>query len=96
MKRCEPTTIRELGMWVNRVEIRCSRCERHGLVRISTLAAQHGADMTLHELLRVLPGDCPQRHADRDVDRCSVGLPDLVRIAVALHGPIEDWGQERR
>lgn len=91
MTRRAPTTIRELGLWVDRVEIRCARCERRGLVRISTLVAQYSADMTIHELLRELPGDCPSRHADRDVDRCSVALPDLVRIAVALYGPIEDW-----
>lgn len=96
LRRREPTTIAELGAWVSRVEIRCARCDRRGLVRISTLVAQHGADMTLNALLRELPGDCPKRHADRDVDRCSVALPDLFRIAEALHGPIEDWGQDRR
>lgn len=82
-----PKTIGELRAWLAWVEIRCSRCARHGRVRVETLIAQHGAATTIHALLERLPGDCPKRHG-RDGERCSVSLPQLVEIDRVVNGPL--------
>jgi hypothetical protein len=38
-----------LGDLVERLEIRCRRCERRGLIRLARLIEEHGAEMALPE-----------------------------------------------
>ena len=88
MRRAMPQTIGDLRAWVDRVELHCPRCGRHGRMRVATLIERYGEATTIGDLLRALPGDCPRLKADRLEDRCNVGMLDLVQISVAVHGPI--------
>lgn len=83
-----PSTLGEMRGFRRRLEIECARCPRRGRVSVERLVAEHGEGMTLAELRKLLPGDCPKRH-ERDVDRCNAGFPQLVAIARELHGL--DW-----
>jgi hypothetical protein len=42
------------------LEVRCSRCTRHGRLRIARLLAEHGADAAGPDVLRALTADCPK------------------------------------
>ena len=48
---------------VQRLEVRCTRCPRHGLVQLAKLIAAHGADLGLPDLAVRLAGDCPKAAA---------------------------------
>ena len=56
-------TLRQLVGRLDVVEVPCNRCDRHGRLRLARLIAQHGPDMGVPELLRVLSADCPRRRA---------------------------------
>ena len=42
-------TLGDLVDWLERLEIRCRRCERRGLIRLARLIEEHGAEMALPE-----------------------------------------------
>jgi hypothetical protein len=60
------------------LEVRCSRCPRHGRLRISRLIVQHGADAAGPDVLRALTADCPKREAFNLHDRCDPFVPGLA------------------
>ena len=62
------------------LEVACSRCDRRGRLRTSRLVAEHGAQMPLPELLRILSADCPRRIAGQWHDVCGAHFPGLVRV----------------
>ena len=48
---------------LDRLEVRCCRCERHGRLGLAKLVAEHGADLGMPELAVLLAGDCPKAAA---------------------------------
>ncbi|MGZ9129896.1 MAG: hypothetical protein ACXW4Z_19145 [Candidatus Binatia bacterium] len=67
-------TLGELG--VTLLEIRCSKCERHGRERVARLIDRFGRDARLPDLRHQLAGDCPHRSAAL-YGRCDVYFPQL-------------------
>ncbi len=59
------------------LEVRCGRCPRSGRLKIDKLIDEHGQDMSLPDLRKVLAGDCEHRNAVRRKDRCQVFYPQL-------------------
>lgn len=59
------------------LEIRCTRCDRHGRLSVARLIAEHGPDAGLVTLRHALAGDCPNRDAPV-YERCDVFYPGLT------------------
>ena len=59
------------------LEVDCNRCDRRGRFRLDRLIAQHGADMPLPELRRIIAADCPKMQANKMHDVCGVRFPAL-------------------
>ena len=73
---------------VERLEVRCRRCERRGLYRLSRLVATHGAATDMVELGHRLAAGCPGPVGDAvtlgvgdEWRACSVMFPQLVELA---------------
>lgn len=64
------------------LDIACGRCDRSGRLRLDRLLAQHGADMPMPELGRVLAADCPRLIADRMHDVCGWRFPALSGLVL--------------
>lgn len=62
------------------LEVACTRCERLGRLYTDRLVAQHGANIPMPELLRLLSADCPKRLAGRWHDICGAHFPVLERL----------------
>jgi hypothetical protein len=59
------------------LEVACTRCPRHGRLRLSRLIAEHGAGASLPMLRTVFAGDCPRINARSVYDQCGVHYPQL-------------------
>jgi hypothetical protein len=62
------------------VRIACRVCSRHGSYRLARLAAKHGPEITLRDLLERFTYDCLWRaeaRSKRGQSACGVFLPDL-------------------
>jgi hypothetical protein len=70
----------ELVGRIDRLEVRCSRCDRYGRLRLARLIAEHGADLDLGRLRCWLAGDCPGAAAAHWHERCDVYLPQLSAL----------------
>ncbi len=64
----------------DQLAVACSRCERAGRVSIARLLAQHGPDMPMTDLRRVLAVGCPRLCENRLTELCGVHYPDLARL----------------
>jgi hypothetical protein len=62
------------------VEISCNFCPRRGKASVVGLTHEHGGDMPIPDLLRLLSADCPRRQAARIAEPCGVHLPQLADI----------------
>lgn len=62
------------------LEIGCSRCDRRGRLRLDRLLAEHGPDMPMPALGRLLAADCPRLLADRMPDVCGWRFPVLSKL----------------
>jgi hypothetical protein len=65
------------------LELACNRCNRHGRLRTARLVAEHGADLPVPELLRILSADCLRRQAmerGQLADVCGIHCPGLPRL----------------
>ena len=76
-------TLGDLVGRVERLEIRCTRCPRHGRVKLAKLIADHGADLGLPELAVRLAADCPKAQATSPAERCFVIFPQLLDLPTA-------------
>ena len=68
-------TLGEVAAKAERVEIACRRCDRRGVLRTERLVSEHGPDMPIPALLRLLAADCPRMKADKMHDVCGVHIP---------------------
>ena len=74
-------TLGDLEGHIERLEVRCTRCPRHGRVRLAKLIAEHGAELGLPDLAVRLAADCPQAQAINPADRCFVAFRQLLDLA---------------
>lgn len=65
---------------IERLEVRCARCPRRGLLRLSRLIAEHGPNLNFPALGNLLAASCPNAHETYG-QRCFVIWPDLPRLA---------------
>jgi hypothetical protein len=72
--------IADLGM----LEVACSRCGRHGRLRVPRLIREHGAKAKLPDLREVLAGNCPRVGAVSVYERCGVHYPQLASVLAQL------------
>src|SRR3984957_4576942 len=61
-------------------DVSCNFCERRGKVSIARLMSEHGPEMPIPTLLRMLSADCPRRLAAQIVEPCGVHLPALADV----------------
>ena len=63
------------------LEVACNRCDRRGRLRTARLMAEHGPELPIPALLRIVAADCPRMQAERVHDVCGVHFPGLARVA---------------
>jgi hypothetical protein len=71
-------TLGDLVGQVDRLEVRCRRCGRHGWLRLTGLIADHSAGMGLPDLAARLAAGCPRATAPDPAERCFVHFPQLL------------------
>jgi hypothetical protein len=62
------------------LEVACNRCDRRGRLRTERLLAEHGPDLPMPELRRIIAADCPRMVAGHVHDVCGVHFPGLVGL----------------
>jgi hypothetical protein len=62
------------------LEVACSRCDRQGRLNAARLVAEHGADMPIPKLLRILAADCPRMQAADYHNFCGIHMPQLSKL----------------
>jgi hypothetical protein len=67
---------------IERLEIRCNRCSRHGRVPVAKLIAEHGVDIGLPDLAVRIAAGCSKANATSPADRCFVVYPQLAEKPV--------------
>jgi hypothetical protein len=72
-------TLGQLAERLSHLEVRCSRCERRGRLRLDRLIAAHGADFPGPALRTILAGDCPRRDVSL-YERCDVYFPNVPTV----------------
>jgi hypothetical protein len=80
-------TLGDLVGRIERLEVRCTKCDRAGRVRLDKLIAEHGTDMGLPDLAVRLAANCPKVQATSPADRCFVVFPQLVTLTLADQNP---------
>ena len=71
---------------IERLEIRCTRCDRTGRMRLGKLITAYGTDMDLPRLGTVFAADCPHANALRPADWCFVIFPRLADLPSSARG----------
>jgi hypothetical protein len=79
----QAVTLGDLVGQLDKLEIRCSRCNRAGRINLHKLLAQHGPDLGLPDLAVVLAADCSRANATGPADRCFVIFPQLLDLPTA-------------
>ena len=72
----------EVAQHLASVNVACNFCERRGKANVGRLLSEHGPDMPIPTLLRMLSADCPRRLAGRIGEPCGVNLPELTDVFV--------------
>jgi hypothetical protein len=70
----------EVARHLAAVEISCNFCPRRGKANVARLMLEHGGNMPIPDLLRLLSADCARRQAARIAEPCGVHLPELADI----------------
>jgi hypothetical protein len=79
-------TLGDLAGKIMMLEIACSRCDRHGWLRLARLIEEHGADTGLPDLWVTRAGDCPRANSTAMHDRCAIHYPQLPGLFPAERG----------
>jgi hypothetical protein len=59
------------------MELRCGRCEHPGWLSVARLTREYPPETRLHEIMKAQIGDCPNRNARQERERCDVYSPTL-------------------
>jgi hypothetical protein len=70
----------EVARHLAAVHIACNFCPRQGKASILRLMREHGPEMPIPDLLRLLSHDCQRRLAARMNEPCGVHMPELSDI----------------
>jgi len=62
------------------IEIRCSRCDRHGRLSVARLMAEWRADASIRDVMHEQIGSCPHRNDTRLYTRCDPYCPTLAQL----------------
>lgn len=62
------------------IMIACRMCSRHGKLRTERLVQEHGPEMQMPNLLRLLAADCPRLGGPNPNQRCDVHCPTLSEL----------------
>ena len=73
-------TLGELVGRIDRLEVRCRRCPRHGRLGLARLIADHGEGTELPDLAERLAAGCPKTSAPDPGERCFVHFPQLLEL----------------
>ena len=72
-------SLADIATRIDMLEIRCSRCDREGRLRVSRLIEQYGGSMRLPDLRTALVKGCD--HAGGyGAGRCDVFYPQLAAV----------------
>jgi hypothetical protein len=63
------------------IAIACRICSRYGKLRTERLLREHGPDMQMPHLLRLLAADCPRLGGPNQNQRCDVHCPTLSELS---------------
>jgi len=81
-----PVGVVLLGQVVARLqvlEVACNRCDRRGRLHTTRLLAEHGPDLSMPELRRIVAADCPRTIAGHIHDVCGVRFRGLIGLDLA-------------
>jgi hypothetical protein len=70
----------EVAQHLVSVDIACNFCPRQGKANVARMMQEHGPDMPIPTLLRMLSADCPRRLAARISEPCGAHLPELADV----------------
>jgi len=62
------------------IDIRCSRCERHGRLSVKRMMARYGPDASLRDIMHEQIGSCPHRNDTQLYTRCDPYCATLVQL----------------
>jgi hypothetical protein len=68
-------TLGDLVGHIDRLEVRCQRCDRYGRVRLARLIEEHGADTGLSDLALRLAKGCSKANTFNLAERCLFPFP---------------------
>jgi predicted secreted protein len=61
---------------VDLLRVACDQCARSGQYRVLRLIAEHGEEMALPDLLRIIAADCPENRGSLNNSHCQAYYPD--------------------
>ena len=71
-------TLRDVAERISVIDIRCTKCDRHGRMKLSTLIERYGADLAVPDLRTTLNAGC--EHANAMINQqCDLFFPQLTR-----------------
>lgn len=73
-------TLGQIAPHLPMLEVACNRCDRRGRLYADRLIAEHGQDMPIPTLLRIIAADCPRMVAGKMHDVCGVHFPGLSTV----------------
>jgi hypothetical protein len=71
-------TIGQLPRFRSALNVACNRCERRGRLSVRRLIADHGPELPVPELRRIIAADCPRMIEGKMHDVCGIHFPELA------------------
>ena len=71
-------TLRDVAEHISVIEILCTKCDRHGRMKLSTLIERYGADFAVPDLRTKLNAGCEHAHAMIN-HQCDLYFSQLTR-----------------
>jgi hypothetical protein len=69
--------------YLRMLEVACKRCDHRGRLCTDRLMAEHGRDIPIPMLLRIIAADCPRMQAKRIHEVGGGHLPRLAWVSAA-------------
>ena len=79
MKR-QAVALGDLVGRIDRLDVCCRRCERHGRLGLARLLEEHGPGIGMPDLAVLLAADCPKARSTNPSERCFVWFPQLLAL----------------
>ncbi len=73
-------TLSQIADRLPTLDVRCTKCDRRGRYRITTLIERYGADFAGPDLRDKLSVDC-ERHDAAEYERCDLYFPDMLKVS---------------